>query len=178
MAETEREKRKHKSSTNMEGYDDEQNEASEVQQQEEEEGIMTKTTFAQLGVCEPLCQAATALEWHFSSRIQKEVLPSAFSGRDIIGLAETGSGKTGAFCIPMLQELLENPIRGAVFGVVLAPTRELAFQIHEVVQALGQSIGATSVCVVGGVDMATQSIALARNPHVSHIHCGCCARCA
>ena len=50
--------------------------------------------------------------------------------------------------------------------MVLAPTRELAFQIHEVVQALGQRMGATSVCVVGGVDMATQSIALARNPHV------------
>jgi ATP-dependent RNA helicase DDX47/RRP3 len=166
MTMTESEEKKHKASICMEGDGNEKEEAVEEQQQEDEEGIMTKTTFASLGVCEPLCQAATALEWHFSSRIQKEVLPSALSGRDIVGLAETGSGKTGAFCIPMLQELLENPTRGAVFGVVLAPTRELAFQIHEVVQALGQSIGATSVCVVGGVDMATQSIALARNPHV------------
>lgn len=139
---------------------------AETEQEEEEEGIMTQATFASLGVCEPLCEAATAIEWKFASRIQKEVLPSALAGKDIVGLAETGSGKTGAFCIPLLQELLENPIRGAVFGVVLAPTRELAFQIHEVVQALGQTIGATSICVVGGVDMATQSIALARNPHV------------
>lgn len=77
-----------------------------------------------------------------------------------------GSGKTGAFCIPILQELLSNPIRGAVFAVILAPTRELAFQIHEVVEGLGLSIGVKSVCIVGGVDIATQSIALARNPHV------------
>ena len=142
------------------------NEDNNEEKEHEEEGIMTTTTFASLGVCEPLCEAANALEWKFASRIQKEVLPSALAGRDIVGLAETGSGKTGAFCIPLLQELLDNPTRGAVFGVILAPTRELAFQIHEVVQGLGQTIGATSICIVGGVDMATQSIALARNPHV------------
>jgi ATP-dependent RNA helicase DDX47/RRP3 len=154
----------------MEGDTCQQQEETEKSTQqendEEEEGIMTTTTFASLGVCEPLCQAAAAIEWKFASLIQKQVLPAALAGKDIVGLAETGSGKTGAFCIPLLQELLENPVRGAVFGIVLAPTRELAFQIHEVVQALGQAIGATSICVVGGVDMATQSIALARNPHV------------
>lgn len=52
-------------------------------------------------------------------------------GKDVIGLAETGSGKTGAFAIPILQALLENPQR--LFAVVLAPTRELAFQINEVI---------------------------------------------
>lgn len=167
-------KQKHKSvATKMEGDTCQQQEETEKsaqqendEEEEEEEGIMTTTTFASLGVCEPLCQAAAAIEWKFASLIQKQVLPAALAGKDIVGLAETGSGKTGAFCIPLLQELLENPVRGAVFGIVLAPTRELAFQIHEVVQALGQTIGATSICVVGGVDMATQSIALARNPHV------------
>jgi ATP-dependent RNA helicase DDX47/RRP3 len=63
-------------------------------------------------------------------RIQAQVLPHALEGKDIVGLAETGSGKTGAFCIPILQELLANPVRGAVYAVILAPTRELAFQIH------------------------------------------------
>jgi ATP-dependent RNA helicase DDX47/RRP3 len=169
----ENKKQKHKSvATKMESDTCQQQEETEKSAQqendeeEEEEGIMTTTTFASLGVCEPLCQAAAAIEWKFASLIQKQVLPAALAGKDIVGLAETGSGKTGAFCIPLLQELLENPVRGAVFGIVLAPTRELAFQIHEVVQALGQTIGATSICVVGGVDMATQSIALARNPHV------------
>mmetsp|Transcript_21277 Transcript_21277/g.32743 ORF Transcript_21277/g.32743 Transcript_21277/m.32743 type:complete len:531 (-) Transcript_21277:83-1675(-) len=134
--------------------------------EEEEQGIMTETTFASLGVCESICDAAQKLEWKYASRIQCEVLPHALEGRDVIGLAETGSGKTGAFVIPILQELLSNPVRGAVFSVMLAPTRELAFQIHEVVEALGQTIGATSVCIVGGVDIASQSIALARNPHI------------
>jgi ATP-dependent RNA helicase DDX47/RRP3 len=81
-------------------------------------------------------------------------------------LAETGSGRTGAFCIPIQQELLANPVRGAVYAVILAPTRELAFQIHEVAEGLGIAMGVNSVCIVGGDDMATQSIALARNPHV------------
>jgi ATP-dependent RNA helicase DDX47/RRP3 len=133
---------------------------------DEEEDILTETSFASLGVCEPLVDACNHLGWKAATRIQERVLPDALNGRDIIGLAETGSGKTGAFCIPILQALLENPIRGAVFAVVLAPTRELAFQIHAVVEGLGQAMGATSVCIVGGVPMTQQSIALGRNPHV------------
>jgi len=129
-------------------------------------GILTETSFQSLGVCEAIVEACDHLGWKSATRIQEKVLPDALSGRDIIGLAETGSGKTGAFCIPMLQALLENPIRGAVFGVILAPTRELAFQIHAVVEGLGQSMGATSLCIVGGVPMTQQSIALGRNPHI------------
>lgn len=66
----------------------------------------------------------------------------------------------------MLQALLDNPVRGAVFGVVLAPTRELAFQIHAVVEGLGQTMGASSLCIVGGVPITQQSIALGRSPHI------------
>lgn len=73
--------------------------------------------------------------------------------------------QTGAFCIPVLQGLLKKPIR-ATAALILTPTRELAFQIHQVVQALGSSMGATSCCIVGGVDRTSQAIALARNPHV------------
>lgn len=61
------------------------------------------------------------------------------AGRDIIGLAETGSGKTGAFALPILNALLETPQR--LFALVLTPTRELAFQISEQFEALGSSIG-------------------------------------
>jgi ATP-dependent RNA helicase DDX47/RRP3 len=129
-------------------------------------GIMTDSSFKSLGVCEALCDACDKLGWKNATRIQERVLPDALKGRDIIGLAETGSGKTGAFCLPVLQRLLENPVRGAVFAVFLAPTRELAFQIHQVVEGLGQSMGATSVCIVGGVPMTQQSIALGRNPHI------------
>ena len=138
----------------------------EESNKEESTSIITNTTFKELGVCDALCDACDSMEWKYASRIQEKVLPDALQGRDIIGLAETGSGKTGAFCIPILQALLENPIRGAVFAVILAPTRELAFQIHQVVNGLGHTIGCTSICIVGGVPMAQQSIALGRNPHI------------
>jgi len=68
--------------------------------------------------------------------------PLRISGNDIIGLAETGSGKTGAFALPILQHLLETPQR--LFALVLTPTRELAFQISEQFEALGSSIGVKS----------------------------------
>mmetsp|Transcript_338 Transcript_338/g.721 ORF Transcript_338/g.721 Transcript_338/m.721 type:complete len:524 (-) Transcript_338:52-1623(-) len=133
---------------------------------EEQQDIVTQTTFKELGVCDAIVEACDNLGWKSATRIQEKVLLDALRGRDVIGLAETGSGKTGAFCIPMLQALLENPIRGAVFGVVLAPTRELAFQIHAVVEGLGTTMGATSLCIVGGVPITQQSIALGRNPHI------------
>lgn len=132
----------------------------------DQQDIVTDTSFKSLGVCDALVEACENLGWKSATRIQEKVLRVALNGRDVIGLAETGSGKTGAFCIPMLQNLLENPIRGAVFGAVLAPTRELAFQIHAVVEGLGTTMGATSLCIVGGVPMTQQSIALGRNPHI------------
>ena len=135
-------------------------------EEEDADEIITKATFESLGVNEELCKATKAVGWTHASRIQKETLPHSLAGRDMIGLAETGSGKTGSFVIPILQALLETPQTKAVFACILAPTRELAFQIHEVAAALGGAIGANCVCIVGGVDQASQSIALARNPHI------------
>ena len=124
----------------------------------------TELTFKALGVLDTLCEAIDSLGWLKPTGIQAASIPEALKGRDIVGLAETGSGKTGAFAIPVLQALLQNPQR--LFCVVLAPTRELAFQINEVFEALGASISLHSVCIVGGIDMITQSIALAKKPHV------------
>ena len=121
-------------------------------------------TFEKLGVVKPLCDAIASLGWTKPTDIQKSGIPEALKGRDIIGIAETGSGKTGAFAIPILQALLAKPQR--LFAVILAPTRELAFQINEVFEALGSAISLHSVCIVGGIDMMTQSIALAKKPHV------------
>jgi superfamily II DNA/RNA helicase len=120
--------------------------------------------WASLGVNNTLCEAIKALGWTTPTEIQRSSLPEAIAGRDVIGLAETGSGKTGAFAIPILQALLANPQK--LFAVVLAPTRELAFQINEVFEALGASIHLHSVCIVGGIDMMTQAIALAKKPHI------------
>lgn len=88
----------------------------------------------------------------------------ALQGKDVIGLAETGSGKTGAFALPILQSLLETPQR--LFALVLTPTRELAFQISEQFEALGASIGVKCAVIVGGIDMMTQALTLAKKPHI------------
>ena len=121
-------------------------------------------TFTDLGLCPVLCETTTALGWSKPSIIQRQVLPVAFKGRDIIGLAETGSGKTGAFALPILQALLAKP--STLFALVLAPTRELAFQIAEQFDALGSPVGLRTVTIVGGVDEGDQARALARLPHV------------
>ncbi|CAD1469627.1 unnamed protein product, partial [Heterotrigona itama] len=84
--------------------------------------------------------------------------------KDVIGLAETGSGKTAAFALPILQGLLENPQR--YFALILTPTRELAFQISEQFEALGSSIGVKCVVIVGGMDMMSQALLLAKKPHI------------
>ncbi|KAL9179768.1 hypothetical protein ACHAXT_007738 [Thalassiosira profunda] len=140
-------------------------EAEKPENDDEGDGIITTTPFSSFALHATLLSSIASLKWECATRIQAQSIPPALEGRDVIGLAETGSGKTGAFSIPVLNYLLEKPQK-QVFAVILAPTRELAFQIHEVVAALGKGMGATSVCVVGGVDSASQAIALARNPHV------------
>ncbi|XP_022350710.1 probable ATP-dependent RNA helicase DDX47 isoform X1 [Enhydra lutris kenyoni] len=134
-------------------------EAPQPAAQEEE----TKT-FKDLGVTDVLCEACDQLGWTKPTKIQIEAIPLALQGRDIIGLAETGSGKTGAFALPILNALLETPQR--LFALVLTPTRELAFQISEQFEALGSSIGVQSAVIVGGIDSMSQSLALAKKPHV------------
>lgn len=121
-------------------------------------------TWASLGVCDTLCEACTGLGWKEPTAIQRESLPAALDNKDVIGLAETGSGKTAAFAIPILQSLLDTPRR--IFALVLAPTRELAYQINEQFEALGADIGLKTAVIVGGVDIMTQAVALARKPHV------------
>lgn len=116
----------------------------------------TPTTFADLGVCSELCQACEQLKWSRPTAIQKEALPVALKGNDIIGLAETGSGKTGAFALPILQALLASPAR--IFALILTPTRELAYQISEQFEALGASIGVKCAVIVGGIIYSTSFI--------------------
>uniref|UniRef100_A0A8C4VMK9 Probable ATP-dependent RNA helicase DDX47 n=2 Tax=Gopherus evgoodei TaxID=1825980 RepID=A0A8C4VMK9_9SAUR len=121
-------------------------------------------SFKDLGVTDVLCETCDQLGWKTPTKIQVEAIPMALQGRDIIGLAETGSGKTGAFALPILQTLLETPQR--LFALVLTPTRELAFQISEQFEALGSSIGVQSAVIVGGIDMMAQALTLAKKPHV------------
>ncbi|KAE8009308.1 hypothetical protein FH972_005754 [Carpinus fangiana] len=124
-------------------------------------------TFKDLGVCDQLVEACENLGWKNPSKIQAEVIPHALHGKDLIGLAETGSGKTGAFALPILQALLES--RQAFFACVLSPTRELAIQIADQFEALGSGFGIKSIVLVGGGEAAImdQYIKLARwRPHI------------
>ncbi|CAA6667112.1 unnamed protein product [Spirodela intermedia] len=121
-------------------------------------------TFRSLGVCEQLAEACLSLGWANPTRIQMESLPHALEGKDIIGIAQTGSGKTGAFALPILQALLENP--QPFFACVLSPTRELAIQIAEQFEALGSGIGVKCAVLVGNVDKVQQAISLAKRPHI------------
>ncbi len=121
-------------------------------------------SFADLGLVDVLCQACNKMGWKKPSKIQRESIPVALEGRDIIGLAETGSGKTGAFALPILQALLESPQR--LFALILTPTRELAYQISEQFDHLGKDIGVKTAVLVGGMDMVDQSVALGKKPHI------------
>ncbi|KAI8866504.1 DEAD-domain-containing protein [Ramicandelaber brevisporus] len=123
-----------------------------------------EATFVKLGVMEQLCEACDKLNYTKPTPIQRESIPYALAGRDIIGLAQTGSGKTAAFAIPIIQALWNRP--QGLFACVLAPTRELAFQISESFEALGAAIGVRCAVIVGGMDMMTQSIALSKKPHI------------
>lgn len=121
-------------------------------------------TFKSLGLIDPLLEALEQVGYKAPTDIQVESLPHALEGRDIIGVASTGSGKTAAFALPILQKLWEDP--KGLFACVLAPTRELAYQISQQFESLGSAMGARCAVVVGGMDMPTQAIALAKRPHI------------
>lgn len=129
-----------------------------------EDAKKVELTWEETGVSESIIEAVHALKWAKPSPIQAATIKPALEGRDIIGVAETGSGKTGAFCIPVLHNLLQNPSR--LFALVMAPTRELAYQIQEQFDALGSVMDVKTVCIVGGMDMMQQAIALAKKPHI------------
>ena len=97
--------------------------------------------------------------------IQKQAIPLVLSGEDILGLAQTGTGKTAAFILPILQKLLQGPKR-CVRALVLAPTRELAEQIYQASLDLGKMTGIRSVAIYGGVSKAPQLSALKRGVEI------------
>lgn len=123
-------------------------------------------TFESLGLCKEICAACAAGGWNNPTRIQAATIPVALMGQDLVGVAQTGSGKTGAFVLPIVHWLLTQPKPPFLSALILVPTRELALQVAEQCTMLGSSIGLQSVVLVGGVDMVDQACALMKRPHV------------
>ncbi|CAK4668733.1 unnamed protein product [Aphanomyces euteiches] len=122
------------------------------------------TTFTDLGLDPWITAKCTLLGLVKPTPVQAHCIPPILAGRDVMGCAQTGSGKTAAFALPILHELAKE-IYGP-FALVLTPIRELAYQIAEQFQALGSGLSLRTCVVVGGVDMMTQALALEQRPHV------------
>jgi len=109
-------------------------------------------TFHNLNIPPKIVHVLDHLGFQHPSFIQAKTIPLAIDGKDIVGVAQTGTGKTLAFGIPMLACLTHNQGR----GLILAPTRELAQQIHEAFKKIGQPLGIHSACLIGGEDIRKQ----------------------
>ncbi|MFC1991070.1 DEAD/DEAH box helicase [Chloroflexota bacterium] len=107
-----------------------------------------------------------ALGYSIPTPIQLQAIPPIMQGRDVIGMAQTGTGKTAAFALPILERLRSGPRGGCIRALVISPTRELAEQICEVFNSLGSKTGLQSVTIYGGVSMDQQIRSLHRSPDV------------
>jgi len=105
----------------------------------------------------PLITAGvTAAGYDSPTPIQQQAMPPILAGKDVMGLAQTGTGKTAAFALPILQRLVDGP-RGTIRALIIAPTRELAEQIHEAISVLGRKTRIRSMTIYGGVNVNPQS---------------------
>ena len=118
------------------------------------------TEFAQFELQPELLQAVAEAGFEAPMPIQSAVIPVMLAGQDVIGQAQTGSGKTAAYALPMLQNLLPGP--NQIQGLVLVPTRELALQVAEVFNSFGRALKARVLAVYGGQSYGLQIPALRR----------------
>src|SRR5688572_29313846 len=113
-------------------------------------------TFASLGIDAKLLEALTALGYEVPTPIQQQAIPLLLSGRDVIGQAQTGTGKTAAFALPILQHL--DPTKTGVQAILLTPRRELAIQVAEAIHTYSKKIGRVRVMPVYGGDSISKQI--------------------
>ncbi len=123
----------------------------------------TKKTFADLDLLEPLQKAIEKLGYEHPTHVQSKLIPVALSGRDVLGQSRTGTGKTAAFAIPIIQTVTEADHFGAL---VLCPTRELAIQISHEFRNLARFTDLRIVPIYGGQRMGQQLPKLERGPNV------------
>jgi ATP-dependent RNA helicase RhlE len=120
------------------------------------------TGFFGLGIAPKILEILERIKFKVPTPIQLKAIPLAIENKDVIGIAQTGTGKTHAFAIPMVQRLAK--MKGV--GLVLAPTRELAIQIEEAFQGLVYTFAMKTACLIGGAPMPGQLQALRKNPRI------------
>ncbi len=123
------------------------------------------SSFHAIGVSEALAKDLAMAGLSSPTPIQAQAIPAALAGRDVIGCAQTGTGKTAAFVIPMLERLAMLP-KGEPQALILAPTRELALQILATIETLGRRRGMSATVLVGGADMQAQVRGLRQRPDI------------
>ena len=128
--------------------------------------------FSQLNLAEPLSRAVKELGYESMTPIQAKAIPLVIQGRDVMGAAQTGTGKTAAFALPLLHRLLKHentstsPARHPVRALVLLPTRELADQVAQAIKAYAKHTQLRTTVVFGGMDMKPQTLELKRGVEV------------
>ena len=137
-------------------------------------GSTSKDGFPALGLAEPLVAAITALGYEEPTPVQRETIPLMLTGRDLLAQAATGTGKTAAFALPMIQRLTSpeavaagrKAASGHASGLVLVPTRELAMQVCEAIHKYARGTGLTVVPLYGGASMQQQIRSLDRGADI------------
>lgn len=128
----------------------------------EKKMITTNQKFTDLGLCDSLLNVLKNLNLEIPTPIQAKAIPAALEGEDLIGIAQTGTGKTFAYGLPILQRLGQN--KGQ--ALVLAPTRELAQQVEESLKTIGHGIGLKTALLIGGESLDRQLFAIRKKPHI------------
>ncbi|MBC7610775.1 MAG: DEAD/DEAH box helicase [Polaromonas sp.] len=124
------------------------------------------SSFSNLSLAEPLARAVAEMGYETMTPIQEQAIPVVLEGKDVMGAAQTGTGKTAAFALPLLQRMMKHenastsPARHPVRALVLLPTRELAVQVAEQVELYAKYTNLRSAVVFGGMDMKPQTLAL------------------
>ena len=118
--------------------------------------------FYGLGLAPALLDILARLRYVRPTPIQQKAIPVAMEGKDVVGIAQTGTGKTLAFGLPMIQRLAQTKGR----GLVVLPTRELALQVDEVFQKIGRGLGLRTAVLIGVLSLGPQVHAISKNPHV------------
>jgi ATP-dependent RNA helicase DDX54/DBP10 len=120
--------------------------------------------FQSMGLCRALLTSILHLGYRIPTPIQRRSIPIILEGKDVVAMARTGSGKTGAFLIPMVEKLKSHSARVGCRGLILSPSRELALQTLKFTKQLSKNTDLRAVSIIGGDNLDDHFSAIASNP--------------